>query len=279
MVDFLSIFVGVLLATFISAYAALYLVSRLGPELMKYAAAVAVGITLWFFYDTIGGAISLGANYSLFPLSSFGGLPHVGLILAFVLGLATLYLFDHFAVPRPGGGSGSSSGFVFLIPAGIALVMGAHGLGEGWDASSAVASAPISSSDVITALTQAFGSVASVVSYPIHKFLEATIVGTAYLCFVQFNPSARRASWHIPLLGLLFAGPSVVGATLGYFYSADTSYFFAFGAAVALYAFVRLAEPLGAGFMARKTPTYIGPGIFVALGAGFFLLYTAALLH
>jgi hypothetical protein len=284
LIGFLTIFGGILVATAIPAYLALYLIPRLGASSTKYVAALGIGLTFWFFFDTMGDATALEVNNGLYPLSLFGGLPHLGLILAFILGLAALATLDHFAVPTPlglGGSGSGSSGLYFLIPAAIAFVMGVHGLGEGWDASSAVATAPINSSDLLTALLQAFGTYAAVVSYPLHKFFEASIIAAAYTCYVASTGGVVKTRvWHIPLLGLLFAGPSVIGAGLGYFLTVDTSYFYAFGVASALYAAVRLAAPLVSDFkIGVNAPSYLGPKVFVAMGLGFFLLYTAALLH
>jgi len=233
----------------------------------------------------MGDAVSLDVNNGLYPFDLFGGLPHVGLILAFVLGVTALAVFDHIAVPGPNSQQraigASWYSMTFVIPAGIALVMGIHGLGEGWDASSAVAAAPVNSSDVLTALTQAFGTYAAVASYPMHKFLEASIIGAVYACYVTMSGGAVKAKWwHMPLLGLLFAGPSVVGAGLGYFFTLDTSYFYAFGVTSALYAAVRLAGPLGSDFkVGVNAPSYLGPKVIYSIALGFFLLYTAALLH
>jgi hypothetical protein len=285
MIGFFPIFGGILVATFVPAYLALYLVPRLGASNIKYIAAAGIGLTFWFFFDTMGDATALGENNGLYPLSLFGGLPHLGLIFAFILGLAALATFDHIAMPTPsppqGEGTGRSTAVYFIIPAAIALVMGIHGLGEGWDASSAVVAAPVNSSDPLTALLQAFGTYAAVASYPMHKFLEASIIASAYACYVALTGGVVKTKWwHVPLLGLLFAGPSVTGAGLGYFFTVDTSYFYAFGVTSALYAAVRLAAPLVSDFkVGVNAPSYLGPKVFAAMGLGFFLLYTAALLH
>jgi len=285
LIGFLPIFLGILAATFIPVYLALYLLSKLSASNIKYVAAAGIGLTFWFFFDTMGDAVSLDANNSIYPFDLFGGLPHWGLIIAFILGVTALAIFDHVAVPGPSRSSRNGGGewysMAFVIPAALALVMGIHGLGEGWDASSAVAAAPVNSSDILTALTQAFGTYSAVASYPMHKFLEASIVGAVYACYVTMTGGAVKAKrWHIPLLGLLFAGPSVVGAGLGYFITLDTSYFYAFGVTSALYAAVRLAGPLVSDFkVGVNAPSYLGPKVFASMALGFFLLYTAALLH
>jgi hypothetical protein len=287
-IPFSYIFFGILGATLIPAYLGLYLVSNLRSVRLRYIAAAGVGLTFWFFFDTMGDAVALDENYSVYPPSLFGGLSHFALVGAFAAGVATLAVLDFVAVRHLRGGRAESSGggfggarYLFLIPAAIALVMGIHGLGEGWDASSAVSSATSGNSSFLGAMIQAFGSVPAVASYPIHKFLEASIIAAAYAAYVSMSGGATKARWwHIPLLGLLFGGPSVVGASIGYFVSFDTSYFFAFGVTAALYATLRLVEATREDFkVGVNAPSFLGGKVFVALAVGFYLLYTAALLH
>lgn len=272
------IFAGITLATLLPAFAALYIVSLQRTVPVRYLAAAAVGIAFWFFFDTMGDAGSLEENNSLYPLSLFGGAQHIILILSFVAGVAVLAAFDSYTLRAGKGSAGApvpSSRPLFLIPFALALVMGIHTLGEGWDAASA-AYAPASTTSIYQAMIQAFGNVSALASYPIHKFLEATIIGVAYAAYVR---GAGRW-WDIPVLGLLFAGPSAIGVLLGYTLSFDTSYLFAFGVSAAIYAVIRLVEPMAPGFRAGVTPpNELGTKAFVALTVGFLLLYTAALLH
>lgn len=274
MIDFTFLFFSLVLATFLPALAALYLVPALRKVSIRYLAAVGVGLSFWYFFDTMGDASSLGENNSLYPPYLFGGLPHLLLIAAFLAGVSALALFDRFAVS--GRESAPSRNALLLIPAAVAIVMGVHGLGEGWNAASTVSSGPPTPSD-LQGLIQAFGTFPALASYPVHKFLEASIVAILYSAF---TPSKGRRRWEVPLLGLLFAGPSALGVALGYHFSLDTTYFFAFGVAAATYAIVRLAEPMSEGFESRgRAPAYYGPGLLFALALGMLLLYTAALLH
>jgi hypothetical protein len=210
-----------------------------------------------------------------------GGAAHVGLVFAFVAGVTALAVFDHFAVQRPAsagegiGTSGSShSKASFLIPVAVAAVMGIHGLGEGWDFGSAAAVVQGNT------LTDAFGGLSPLASYPLHKFLEASIIAVVYLAFVGRSEVSIRAKWHLPVLGLLFGLTSVIGTSLGYYVSLDTTYFFAFGVTAALYAALRLSEATHPKFrVGENGPAYLGAKIFVAMLIGCFLLYIAALLH
>ena len=286
---------GIAGATLIPAYIALYLFPNLKSVPTKYLAALAVGLTFWFWTDTIGDATYLDVNAAAYPLSAFGGLYHLLVIIAFVLGIMTLAIFDHFAVPTPTSyqgipndvtstsrastssvpGSYATKVLIF-VPIAVAAVMGIHGLGEGWDFAG-VAAGVSSTTDIVSA----FGGWNPVVAYPIHKFLEASIVGIVYTIYVERCGIAKKAQWHLPVLGLLFGLTSVIGSMLGYFISLDTTFFYAFGVTSGIYAAIRAAGPLilNTKDSAGVIPSYLGAKIFLFVGIGFFLLYSAALLH
>jgi len=278
---------GILAATLIPAYVALYLVTNLRTIPTRYIAALGMGLTFWWFFDTMGDAAALDSNQAIYPFSSFGGAAHFAIIFTFAAGIAALAIIDHFAVPnqavaervslaaRPNGGSQLSKfGFsIVLIPIGVAAVMGIHGLGEGWDFAS-VASAVQTNN-----LVDAFGGVNAIISYPLHKFFEGCIIAAVYTCYVV-RSGVPKANWHIPVLGLFLGFTSVIGAAIGYSVSFDTTYFYAFGVTAAFYAMLRLVEAVNLRFKVGETaPTLLGWKIFFAAGLGFFLLYTAALFH
>ena len=283
----LSVF-GILAVTLIPVYVALYVVSNLRQIPTRYIAALGFGLTFWWFYDTMGDAASLDSNGAIYPFSAFGGLSHFSLILTFAAGIAALAIFDYFAVPRPlpfsgsietqntksrGGSMTSYATTLILIPVGVAAVMGIHGLGEGWDFASAAAAVPTSN------IVDAFGGVNAIISYPLHKLFEGTIIACVYTAFVA-RSNAPKAKWHIPVLGLLLGFTSVIGAAIGYNVSFDTTYFYAFGVTAGFYAVIRLAEAVNLRFKLGETaPTFLGWRIFLVIGIGFFLLYTAALFH
>ena len=274
MIGYALTVLGILGATLVPVYIALYLVTNLRAIPTRYLAAAGVGLVFWFFFDTLGNAAQLDVNQSF-----TGGSSHVGVVIAFVAGVSVLGLFDHFAVPRPteevnasASARGSNSKALFLSPLGVAAVMGIHGLAEGWDFGSAAA---VVSGNT---LADAFGGLSPLVSYPIHKFLEASIIAIVYLAFV--GRGNATAKWHLPVLGLLFGFTPVVGASIGYYISQDTTFFYAFGVTAALYSALRLVEATHPRFkIGDGNPSYLGGKIFVALVIGFFLLYGAALLH
>ena len=289
---------SIAVGTLLPAYIALYLFPNLRSASTKYLAALGVGLTFWFWTDTIGDASYLDENAAAWPPSAFGGLYHWLVILAFVLGIAALAIFDHFAAPRPdsyarapNGASTSTdssrvsagsvaasfvTGALFFVPVAVAAVMGIHGLGEGWDFAG-VAVGVSGSTDIVTA----FGGWNPVVSYPLHKFFEASIVSIVYTIYVQRNSIAKKAKWHLPVLGLLFGLTSVIGSMVGYFVALDTTFFYAFGVPSGMYAAIRLAGPLIANTKGSDglLPSYLGAKTFLFVAIGFFLLYFAALLH
>lgn len=274
MIGFAESTLGILVATLIPAYLALYLIPRLIFIPTRYIAAAGLGLTLWFFFDTMGDATEIGVNYGL-----SGGTAHAGLIVSFLAGIATLATFDYFSVPTPAisqnppNVANRYSRFLVVIPIGIATVMGIHGLGEGWDFASSASAATGS-------LISSFGGNIEAVSYILHKFFEASIIATAYTCFFSRVDGVRKVWWYIPVLGILFGGTTVIGAAIGYYVSFDTTYFYAFGVTSAFYAALRLAEATNYSFkVGSNAPTYLGSKIFIAVAIGFFLLYVAALLH
>jgi hypothetical protein len=277
MISYTIAVLGILLATLMPVYLSLYLFSSLGRLLSRYAAMLGIGLTFWFFFDTMGDAAQLDVNEAI---NAFGGFTHFALVSVFLAGIVVLAIFDHYAVPKPEGSRVAqlNAGHVqlrslFLIPAGVAAVMGIHGLGEGWDFGAAGSQAPTQS------LTDAFGGVNPLISYPLHKFLEAGIIAILYFSFVGVGNAANRRKWDVPVLGILFGLPSVIGASIGYYASLDTTYFFAFGVSSALYAALRLSEPALESTVGGTAPHRLDAKMILAMTLGFFLLYTAALFH
>lgn len=262
-------------ATLIPTYLALYLITNLKIP-TRYLGALGLGLAIWFFFDTFNDAIQLDVNQAF-----TGGLDHVAHVFVFWGGIATLAVFDYFVVRKPGvplPQNGTSSNIVtkylVLIPIATAFVMGIHSMGEGWDFGGASGLAQTQT------ITNAFGNLSALASYPMHKFFESTIVACVYTIYVKRSNAVKKA-WHLPLLGLLFGGTSVIGTALGYYNpTVDTSYFYAFGVTSAFYAVLRLSESISLNFkIGDNAPSYLGWKIFLTVMIGFFLLYFAALFH
>ncbi len=275
MISYALTLLGISGATLIPAYVALYLISNLKIIHIRYLAAAGLGLSFWFFVETMGDAAYLDVNEGF-----TGGASHVAMLASFVLGVIVLATFDHFSVPNSSNQAPNQTSKIgttsslFLIAAAVASVSGIHGFAEGWSFASV---AHIGSGQT---LTDAFGGFAALASYPIHKFLEASIVGILYVIYVGRTNLSKRPLWHLPVLGLLFAIPSVIGAAIGYSVSIDTTYFYSFGVTSALYGALRLAEAIHPNFkVGAGNPAYLGGRIFLALILGFLLLYFAALLH
>ncbi|MGI0090407.1 MAG: hypothetical protein ACREBS_01735 [Nitrososphaerales archaeon] len=292
MISYAITVLGIIGATLIPAYIALYVVRYLLPVHTRYIAAAGVGLTFWYFFDTMNDATSLDVNQALYPFSLFGGPTHFAVIFAFIAGIVTLAILDHLAVSSPDVTPSSKA--LFLIPVAVAAVMGIHSLGEGWNFGSAAASVPAQGVSSFCSpallgspiarpfcdLANAFGGLNTLISYPLHKFLEASIIGAVYTCSIARNKTAFRAAWHLPALGLLFGLTSVIGSALGYYFILDTTYFYAFGVTAALYAVLRLVESVSSrSRIWNGAPAYLGTKVFLAMTIGFFLLYAAALLH
>ena len=285
---------SIAVGTLIPAYIALYLFPNLNSVPTRHLAALGLGLTFWFWTDTIGDATYLDVNAAAWPPEAFGGLYHFAVIFAFILGIAALAVLDHLVVPSPSPyesvpspaatsqvstksvASSFVAGALFFVPVAVAAVMGIHGLGEGWDFAG-VAAGVSGSTDIVTA----FGGWNPVVSYTLHKFFEASIISIVYTIYVRRNSVAKKARWQLPVLGLLFGLTSVIGSVVGYLVPLDTTFFYAFGVTSGFYAAIRLAGPLivNTKGTAGTLPSHLGAKTFVFLGIGFFLLYFAALLH
>jgi hypothetical protein len=285
-------------ATLGPAYLALYVIPNLKFIKTQYIAALGLGFAVWFFFDTMGDANEVDVNAALYPVNLFGGWYHIALIACFVFGIAMLAVFDHFASikppedsPQEGAVNPASKAkdlrYLIFVPIAIAAVMGIHGFAEGFSYAATLATVPGSPPPLQTLLDAFSPGIAipeaytPLISYPLHKLFEASIIACAYTVFIQRNDVIPKAKWHLPVLGLLFGLTSVIGSSLGYFDpAANITYFYAFGVTSALYAFARLGEGWAKGTkFAGVFPAYLDMKAFIFLGLGFFLLYFVALLH
>jgi zinc transporter ZupT len=264
MLGFADALLGWLAATALPGFLGLLMITGVGRRVKgRYLAAFSLGIFMWFFVDTIGGAADLDVNAGF-----TGGVDQVAVVALFVVGVLLFFsvggnLFS------PDSAMGNMS---LAIPLLVAVAVGIHGFGEGTAFGSTASSTPS------TSLLDAFGGLTAGVAYALHKALEPMMIGACYVVYSEDrSKSAGRYLSDILLLTLLFVAPSLIGATTGYYINYDASYFFALGTGTSIYAALRLARPL---FLNAENSISGGSiRIGLALALGFLCIYFAALFH
>ncbi len=288
MIDISQTLGGIIGGTFVPIYVAIYLLYLLNGRRTRpsttHIAALALGISLFFFVDIILDSTELGVN------SGFsGGATQAGLLLAFATGTLLLNGVEYYMV-RPSQKSlgltststpstKSSRRILFFIPALVAISLGIHGAGEG------SSFAFIASRTVSDSILTAFGGVYPLVSYVLHKFLEATIVGSAYFLYVLSNETYATGKGsrftEILVLGLLMGIPTALGTLTGYYMPIDPIYFYAFASGATIYVITKVAEPALKENWNPADYEISSKKMFTSLLllVGFFLLYFVALFH
>ncbi len=253
-------------STIVPALIGLVLIVLTGTRTRSvYVASFGLGIFLWFFLDTIGGAASLDVS------SGISGDPaQMGVLGLFIVGVLLFFWYDS---KRSIFNSELAVGkFGLAIPLVVAVAVGIHGLGEG----SAFGTAAATTSS--TSLLDTFGGVNAGIAYVLHKALEPMMVGACYSVYSTGRGSnSRRRLGDLLMLGIAFVVPSLLGAATGYIIAADTTYFFAFGTGTSIYAAIRLAAPLFSPAQSPKPRDSFK--LAVALLLGFLAIYVAALFH
>jgi hypothetical protein len=270
MIEFLTSFTQFVIATFVPLYFGMLLVAVLRWKLhfsLSYLSAFAVGLLFWFFLDTLNDAIQLGVNdgYSF-------GFEHSALLLLFVVGFVLLVLLS--GIPMRHGRMGASESRVLTTGVLVAVGMGFHGIGEGLEFGGTSAG-----TSALTVL-DAIGGYSGGLAYVLHKFLEATIVMTVFVCLLASERvDLRREVSHILTLGLMFGLPSALGEIVGYYAPIDSSYAYALGGGAALFVAVLALRPIwgDAWKGGLAYPEYVKMMLTALLG--FLCLYGAAMFH
>jgi len=253
-------------ATLIPAFLGLVIIVSAGNFLRaKYLAAFAIGVFLWFFVDTIGGAASLDVN------SGFArGAGQVALSGLFVIGLFFFFAIDrnrNLLSPQLAIGK-----YGLAIPWLVAAAIGIHGLGEG---AAFGGTAALTSS---TSLLDAFGGYLGGVAYILHKALEPMMIGACYSVYAKEHARSEAARLRdLLLLSMAFVIPSLLGAATGYYLTYDSSFFYALGTGTSIYALIRLAGPLFDNTQSTSTREPIKIALLIVLGL--LVIYFAALFH
>lgn len=270
LIDFPTSFAEFVIATFAPLYLGMLLVAVLRWKLhfsSRYLSAFAVGLLFWFFLDTLNDAIQLGVNEGY----SFG-FEHAALLLLFVFGFLSLVLLSGFSMRR--GAMGTSQSIALATGILVALGMGFHGIGEGLEFGGTSAG-----TSALTVL-DAIGGYSGGVAYVLHKFLEATIVMTVFVCLLATERiDLRKQVWQILILGLMFGLPSALGEIVGYYAPIDASYSYALGGGAALFVAALAIRPIwGDAWKSGLTYSEYVKMMLTVL-VGFLCLYGAAMFH
>ena len=251
------------LATFVSALVGISLVVAASKFVkLRYLAAFAVGVYLWFFPDTLGGANYLDVNGG-FVLSSYV----VSLVALFVVGLVVFFAFDKKMFT-----SGESIGYGGLVAGALAaLALGLHGMAEGADFGFTAAQTPSNT------LLGAFGGIAPSASWALHKMLEPTIAAVSYVAVA--GTAAKKPSERLldsVVLATIFVLPPVIGSIAGYYVAFDITYIYALGLGASVYAIARAARPL---YSPEGADPWVSVKIALFAALGFILIFISAMLH
>ncbi len=271
MIGFSDSFLPWIAATLIPAFVGLLIIVLAGNLFKaKYLAAFALGIFLWFFVDTIGGAASLDV------IDAFSAsVAQIGTVGLFVVGLVVFFSVDrnrNIFSPQLAIGK-----YGLAISVLVAASVGIHGLGEG------AAFGALASQTTSTSLLNAFagptgGGVNAVVAYLLHKGLEPMMIGACYCAYAkEHGKNAIGRLRDLLLLSVTFVIPSLIGAASGYYLNYNVSYFYALGTGTSVYALVRLAGPLFDNTQGTSSREPIKMALLMVLGL--LAIYFAALFH
>ncbi len=255
MVEVLSgLLVGVL-ATFIPLYVGLYI-----PKLYKsdqgtvplLRAAYCAGILFWFFLDVMNDASLLDVNQGF-----SGDYTHAVLALSFAVTLIILFSLERFGSSSSYPASNSLNEISYGITAIVALGIGFHALGEGIDIGAVVPTA--------SSIVGAIGGVGPGFAYILHKLLEGVVIGVFALL------AGVLSSRKLGILGLIAGVPTILGFSIGLPSLIESTYFFALGAAGAVYAEFKLVPVI-----ATRGRRY---AVVFGVLLGFYSMYVAGLFH
>ena len=267
MIEFSVSFIEFTLATLIPIYTGMLSVIVIGKVThlnTRYFSAFALGLLLWFFFDTMNDAVQLGVNEGY----TFD-FHQTCLVLLFVTGFLLLTLLG---TTRTNDNLTGKNKFSILVGIFAAFGMGIHGFGEGLEFGALAAGTQAAT------VVDAIGGVGGGVSYFLHKLLESTIVIVVFLAASSLDVSTQKQVRQISVIGLIFAIPSMVGEAVAYYMPMNATYFFAIGAGAALSIALYVVRPIFGG-RPEDVDFSQWMGISFSVLLGFLLLYGAALFH
>lgn len=255
MVEVLSGLLQSVLATFIPLYLGLF-ISKLYKSnhgaIPLLRAAYCSGILFWFFLDVMNDASLLDVN------QGFGGdFTHVVLALSFAVTLIILFGLERFVSSSSYHASNSLNEITYGIAGIVALGIGFHALGEGIGIGAAISTA--------SSIVDAIGGVGPGFAYVLHKLLEGVVLGVFALM------AGVLSSRKLGILGLIAGGPTILGLFVGLPSVVESTYFFALGAAGAVYAEFKLVP-----IVATRGRRY---AVVFGVLLGFYSMYLAGLFH
>lgn len=262
---------AILAATLFPAYLGLFTPSLFRrPSQARRITAFAFGVFLWYFSGTIGESSYLGVNRG-FP----GDLGQAALLLVFIAGLSSFFLADRQGFLQRGEENGGKASHLILVPGLVAAALSVHGLAEG------MAFGALASSTSSTSPLEALGGYGPAISYVLHKTLEASMIAALYLSYRSSNQAGnpKLLIRDLAILGMVFAAPSLIGSSVGYYVPLDTTYFFALATGASIYVALKLASSLLAPVISSASPHSEQFKLTLLIISGFVSIYLAALFH
>ena len=269
MIEFTESFIEFALATLVPIYAgmiAVILLVSVTHIKTRYLSAFALGLLLWFLFDTMNDAVQLGVNEGyIFDFHQ------TLLVLLFVAGFFLLTLSRGTIVTNYT--KAENSVLPPLVALMVALGMGIHGFGEGLEFGALAAGTPAVN------VLDAIGGVGGGVSYFLHKLLESIIVVAVFVAAPRTSISIDKQVRQTAIIGLIFAIPSMIGEAVAYYIPMNTTYFFAMGAGAAVSVALEVIRPIFGEGGNEDVSFSQWLGISFSVLLGFFFLYGAALFH
>jgi hypothetical protein len=251
------------IVTFISAFVGISIIISSSKWITtRLLAAFAVGVYLWYFTDTLGGANYLGLVNG-FALST----DTFSLLLLFAIGLGIFFGLDGGLFT---GESPNTKGIFLALLAAVAL--GLHGMAEGEAFGASAASTPFNT------LLDAFGGWAPSASWVMHKMLEPTVAAAGYVALTgNAGKSISEKLYDALALSAAFVTPAIVGSIIGYYAPFDNSYLYALGLGTSVYALARVTKALYAPSTDQQN--LLSLKVAAAVFLGFLFIFISALLH
>jgi len=269
MIEFTESFIEFALATLVPIYAGMIsviILVNLTHIKTRYLSAFALGLLLWFLFDTMNDAVQLGVNEGyVFDFHQ------TLLVLLFVAGFLLLTLSRGTKIASYD--KIENSALPALVALVVALGMGIHGFGEGLEFGALAAGTPTVS------VLDAIGGVGGGISYFLHKLLESIIVVVVFVAASRTSISINKQVRQAAIIGLIFAIPSMIGEAVAYYIPMNATYFFAMGAGAAVSVALEVIRPIFGESGNEEVSFSQWLGISLSVLLGFFFLYGAALFH